>query len=509
MDRLNYLMSNKGLIFVRNSSGLTKKVSLLDAVMLNIGNMSAGLVLFTAVTPLDQPGALLWVTSIIGFIFAIPQLIVYTLLNKEIQRTGGDYIWISRILNGPLGAVMAMILMFQSAAFFALTAFFFSSAVQSVLQLIGEINSIPSLLSLSNIIVSPIYSYIIGAIAFTVFIAINIFKAKWGYSVITSLGIISVSITILAFIILVIHMGDFKTAIIPFLKATKSLPPSSYYVPGFSWASTLAMLPVLALFAYPWMQAGPAVSAEFKSSKIVNYNILLALVFTGIIITLGLFILYYEGGYCFTTYEFINNGYVYNFWSVAIGLSNNYILEWILGIGLMSWELLVLSYGVLVFSRYIFALAFDRVLPEIFTKLNQGGSPVYTHLFDLILTLLFLILPVISINGALALYGTTFIGATYFLIVSIAGVKYGLTKNKILLLVASIISTGYFAYLDYQASTNPLFGFMESNGSINVITLIFAIILIIGGVLTYIIAYLRNKARGIDINMVYKEIPPE
>ncbi|WP_155863279.1 hypothetical protein [Acidianus infernus] len=50
-----------------------------------------------------------------------------------------------------------------------------------------------------------------------------------------------------------------------------------------------------------------------------------------------------------------------------------------------------------------------------------------------------------------------------------------------------------FAYLDYQASTNPLFGFMQSNGSINVITLMFAIILIIGGILTYMITYLRNK----------------
>jgi hypothetical protein len=97
-------------LFVRESSGLKKEVSALDAIMLNLGNMSAGVALFTGISPYIPQGGIIWIAAIIGLLLTIPQAIMYTLLSYRIPRTGGDYVWISRILNGPLGVVMAFAL---------------------------------------------------------------------------------------------------------------------------------------------------------------------------------------------------------------------------------------------------------------------------------------------------------------------------------------------------------------------------------------------------------------
>ncbi|WP_238526206.1 APC family permease [Saccharolobus islandicus] len=191
-----------------------------------------------------------------------------------------------------------------------------------------------------------------------------------------------------------------------------------------------------------------------------------------------------------------------------MGLTNSLPLQLFMGIGLLMWEFSILAYGVVVFARYIFAMAFDR-FPEIFTRLNKGGSPVYTHAFDLALTLGLLVFPVVSISGATSLYGAIVIGMVYFMVVSIAALLYG-SKNKApALMVASVIKIAYFLFLTYEAVTNPTFVFVNSNGTPNPITLAFVILSFVIGALIFLASKFYNKKRGVDIDLAYKEIPPE
>ncbi|AWR97437.1 amino acid permease [Acidianus sulfidivorans JP7] len=520
-------MSNKS-IFVRESSGLLKQVTLLDAIMLNLGNMSAGIALFESISPyvnssnnpsIGGPGGVLWLASILGFIFAIPQLILYTIMTRRISRTGGDYVWISRSLNGPLGVVMAISLLIESVAYFALVAFFSGSSINAVLCTIGNLDHSSSLINLAqNIFVNPygtldltqkIIFYGISAAFFIIVILINIFRARWGYSIVTALGFFSFFTLILAMILIAANIHNFSSAISPFISDFNiSVPPVKYTViPSINWSYTLFLLPLFALYTYPWMQAGPAVSAEFKQQqKVAKLNLLLALIMTGIIVTLGFFEMDLAAGYYFNYYAY--GSFIYNFWTVAIALSSNPIIQWILGLGTILWNFYVLSYGVIVFSRYVFALSFDRVLPEKFSQVNNYGSPVYAHVLDLGIMLLLLLIPVFSTEAAVSLYGATILGALYFLIVSAAGAFYGI-RNKIpILSIASIISAIYFAFLTYEAGVNPIFGFNSTVDGIP-ITKIFVISVIAIGILVYLASWYMNKKKGIDISMSFKEIPPE
>ncbi len=510
----------KKTVFVRETSGLIKQVSLIDAVMLNIANMSIGIALFQSISPYITKGGVLWIASLIGLVLALPQALVYTFFNRKIGRTGGDYIWISRNLGGSLGTIFAIAYLIESTAFYALISFFSASAINSALLTIGYLNHQSSLIYVAqNIIVNPYINptfnqrlifYGISSIAFIAIILVNILRSKWGFKLVTGLGIFSMLTVILGMITIAINSSHFGSSITPLLNdfniSVQSNLPKTILPTSVSLGATLFLLPLFALYTYPWMNAGPAVSSEFKGGKVAKYNVFISLLLTGMFVTLGFFEMDAVAGYYYNLNAYPSA--IYNFWTAAIALSNNYIIEWILGLGLILWNYFVLAYGVVVFSRYVFALSFDRVLPEIFSKLNKYGSPVYAHTLDLVLTLVLLLVPVFSLNAALALYGASIVGMLYFLAVGIAAIAYGLKNNNSMITTAGFLMTGYFLYLTYEAGTNPLFGFTTSSG-VNYITLAFVLISFISGVIIWYVSKIINSRKGIDLSIVFKEIPPD
>ena len=59
--------------------------------------------MFAALSAL--PGADLVTATIISLILNIPVLIMMALLASSMPRTGGDYVWVSRILSPPLALI--------------------------------------------------------------------------------------------------------------------------------------------------------------------------------------------------------------------------------------------------------------------------------------------------------------------------------------------------------------------------------------------------------------------
>src|SRR2546423_14103377 len=91
-------------LFVRRSTGLVREASALDATIYNaVFSAPVGATLawgvFFALSAF--PGAdLVWAT-IISFVLNVPVLIMMALLAASMPRTGGDYVWVSRILSPP------------------------------------------------------------------------------------------------------------------------------------------------------------------------------------------------------------------------------------------------------------------------------------------------------------------------------------------------------------------------------------------------------------------------
>ncbi|MDT7902373.1 MAG: APC family permease [Acidianus sp.] len=503
--------------FVRNSSGLVKNASLADAMMLNVANMGAGLAIFTGISPYIVRGAVLWLASLITFLITLPLVFLYTFFIVEIHRTGGDYVWLSRKLNGKIGSIMGIALAFNMPPYFALSAYFSVAAINTVLEVIGTLNHEKALLNLGNtVFVNPycpsitltqeILIYILAAIAFAIIIGINILKPKWGFSLVTALGTLAILGTIVSMIVVGINVSDFHSKISTFL-ADFNLTPSTYTGPTFSLPATIYMIPYFASFAYIWLYAGPAVSAEIKSERGIKYNIILGSLLTLFLITVPFYLLCIAGGYGFNFSLFPTA--TYNFWSVAIALAGNQALQWFIGISLISWEFFVMAFGVIVFARYVFAFSFDRLFPEIFSRLNRSSSPVYAHLLDFTVTLVFLAVPIISPEGVQALYSYTPLAIAYLFLVSLAGAKFSLEgKKRIGMLISSIISAAFMIFMGYEAFTNPYFGVI-SNGQPFWPGIAYVLSLIGLGIVIYVASKEYNLRKGINIDLNYKEIPPE
>src|SRR5689334_1838453 len=95
-------------LFVRRSTGLVREASALDAAIFNavfsapVGATLAWGVFFalTAFPGSDLIAATLW-----SLVLNVPILVMMALLASSMPKTGGDYVWVSRILSPPAAVV--------------------------------------------------------------------------------------------------------------------------------------------------------------------------------------------------------------------------------------------------------------------------------------------------------------------------------------------------------------------------------------------------------------------
>src|SRR5258708_20310325 len=98
--------SSQGEMFLRNATGLRREVSLLDAFIMNpFGmNIAVGAVFLFLQAPAYFPQGNMLVAVIIGtLLMAFTLLWVYSTFAAAMPRSGGDYVFVSRVLHPFLG----------------------------------------------------------------------------------------------------------------------------------------------------------------------------------------------------------------------------------------------------------------------------------------------------------------------------------------------------------------------------------------------------------------------
>lgn len=507
---------------MREATGLVKSVSFLDAIALNISNMSAGAALaivgFTMVLLPSIAGANLVYGSIIAFVLSVPQIVVYTMMTRRIPRTGGDYVWVSRAFGGFVGSAFSFMgYTLETMAYLALIDLSAIFAIGSVGVSLGYENFLGLALP-GNIPGADVVSqFVLGAIIFTILISLNIVRPKIGYKLVTALSIIGILSMIVSMIVLlnagrqgVVNYINFLSTI--GFKGSYNSVASSYSGPQFDFGATLFLLPFFAIFVYPWINAAPAVASEVKGKNALKWNVPIASFIVFLLVTASFAILYSAGGFEFVNAGLANPGlvfdYSFNFWTLAMGVSNNVAVSWFIGIGWILWNLAILAYGIIVISRYMFAQAFDRFLPSRLAYVSpKWGSPVVAHLLDLVVTI-FLIGGAAFLYGPLsALFGAVVASMIYFIVIGLAAVTYAIRKekgaSKSILGLAGILMALVFCYITYQFLAYP------TVWGGNVFAYGYVAVSFVLGIIIYLASKTYHSQRGIDITLAYKEIPPE
>src|ERR671935_775770 len=96
-------------LFVRKATGLVRGWSVWDAFVysaISINFVTLGLYAFSFVNFIPK-GSLVWAIIVSGA-YLIFQAITYASLIAAMPRAGGDYVWMSRVLGGGIGFVLAI-----------------------------------------------------------------------------------------------------------------------------------------------------------------------------------------------------------------------------------------------------------------------------------------------------------------------------------------------------------------------------------------------------------------
>ena len=535
-------------VFVRESTGLVKSVSFLDSISLNFSNMSVGPLLTTlagsavaTMVLVNVSGLNLVVASAIAFLLSIPQIIIYTMMSRRFPRAGGDYVWLSRTFGGFTGSTLSFWgYTMETLAFIALVVILLDYAIGGVgSTMVGYGYNTGSWAILFNSPVSSggsFWQFAVGAIAFTIVIALNMLRPKAGYKFVTVLAVFGALTLVVAMAVL---LAGGHSAMVNYTNCTGAYASgynciglngtSSYsavtasYTPSstgldLNWGNMIYIMPVMFAFIYPWLNAAPAVASEIKGSRALKWNVPVSAVLAFFFATAAFAVLYAVGGVPFINGIFHDFAYqcgcaapsypAVNFFSFAMGVANNAYLAWLIGIGWVALQFAVIAYAVIIFSRYMLAQSFDRFMPSRLAYVSSKfGSPIVAHAVDWVITIALIGVTAYYFGSISGIFGAIIAAMIYFAFVGLAALVHAIRKetglSKAVLAVAGFLNIVVFGFVSYQFLAAP--GFT----GINDVTIIYSVGTLLAGALIYLASSRYHKARGMDISLNYKELPPE
>ncbi|MDG7007643.1 MAG: APC family permease [Nitrososphaerota archaeon] len=523
-------------VFVRESTGLVKSVSFLDSITLNFSNMSVGPLLTTiagstvaTMVLVNVSGLNLVMASVIAFLLSIPQIAVYTMMSRRFPRAGGDYIWLSRTFGGFAGSTLSFWgYVMETLAFIALVVILLDYAIGGVGATMGFNYGFPTT-SWVDLFNPGFWQFAVGAVAFSLVILLNVLKPKAGYKFVTVLAVFGAFTLIVGMAVLLgggsAGLQNYTNCAGAYAGGTNCLGlngTSSYstvaatYQPSgmpfdLNWGNIIYIMPVMFAFIYPWLNAAPAVASEIKGKTALKWNVPISAVLSFAFLTSTFAVLYAVGGVPFINGVFHDLAYQsigVNFFSLAMGVSNNAWVAWIIGLGWIALQFAVIAYATIVFSRYMLAQSMDRFLPSKLAYVSpRFGSPMVAYALDWVITIILVAITAYYFGSIAGIFGAIIAAMIYFMFVGLAAVVHAARKetgaSKAVLMLAGVLNILVFGFVAYQFLANP--GFT----GLNELTAVYSIGTLVVGALIYLVSRWYHMKRGMNIDLNYRELPPE
>jgi len=528
-------MSQNRKTFVRDATGLVRSISPLDAFFASFGFVAIQLALITYTTgPFLFPGSDLVSATILTTTLSIPIALMFTLFGWAMPRSGGDYVLISRTIHPLLGFMSSFNLMFWFLFFIGFEVnWVMTFALSPSLLIVGTVGSDQNLLNLASAVAQPQNVLLIGLIMVAIFTVVMLAGVRTSFilnNIITIISLVGVGVAI--WLLVVSSRASFISSFSRFGSYDNIV--SAAHNAGYSPQSSTPIIATLGVMPYIYLTTGFAFintyyGGEIKSvKKNLFYSQVILTILSGLILTIiAVFTIqvfgydflgsmaYLQGTgssqYPFSVFPFINL-----FLSM---LTDNPLILWILAITFVATLLAAVVPSLMAVSRSIFAWSFDRVIPSKFAQIHDRFRvPVYTIIAMSIVWAASLIAYTYGPPSFLSLASGAAVGEnTSVMIVSIAAIVFPFRRRSLfdpspanikigpipLLSLSGIISFAFIGMIQYFLLSNPLYG---ANTPPVLITI--ALVFLIGAVI-YIASYLYHKKQGLDISMVFRDIPPE
>jgi basic amino acid/polyamine antiporter, APA family len=535
-------------LFARRATGLVRGWALRDAFIyafFSINLVTLGFFIFSYAVFIPD-GSLMWAVILSGA-YLVLQAITYASLIAAMPRAGGDYVWISRVLGGGVGFVLAVcgwwFILWHWVPIYA------NILNVEVLVPIGAILGAEGWVSFFN---DPTPGLFISSIIVALLASLVISLGMRTYARIQKICFFGglVGLAFMFILLLINSKADFISAFNA--EAGSSLgagsdahqrtvetgalgTEASTSVGDFGAAKGVFLLIPFLLFFNLWSNWGATLYGEVRGASDFRKNIYAmggALIATTILAVISLLLFAKTFGWDF--YNASNNGYWGTFYAYVegapLGLTFPYpglLTAWLMDgavwqlilIGLLSlWFFGWVGTVFLSSTRVVFATAFDRVLPEAAAKVTRNGVPI--------VALGLMLIPSIPIAYFYA-YNADFyswtLAATMVIAITFTGSAVAaailpwrkpeiynaspIAKYRIagvpLITVAALGFLVILGFALYEWFTNDIYA-LNGRESLIYMGVLYAIALGI-----YLVSWLVRRSQGIDMSMVHREIPVE
>ena len=534
-----------GRIFVRRSTGLVREASALDATIFNAvfsapvgATLAIGVLWALSAFPGADP---VWAT-IIAVVLNIPVLIMMALLASSMPRTGGDYVWVSRILSPPLAmisnfaaALSAMI----GATFWA--RFFPVFALGPILVGLGVFFDNKTLVEWgTNFQTDNLWIFLGGAVMIVAITLILIAGVRTTFRWQNTFWIIATIGTFVAFLALLVgNTADFTSnfnelngkfgggtaADVLAAAGTGGVSPDL----GNLDATLPTVFAIMVFMMWNWWSV--YLSGELKSAADRGRQLSVmfgGLLWDGVFIVIGLLLFFKVVPYDLATaLNSAPDGYAipsgpwYQF--LAALVQNIPVLAVIILGSFLFWSLPAMVGNTFMPIRSVFAWAFDRLLPEKFAEVNERThSPVPAILLVMGLVTAMLAWSVLSTDFFTWLALGVEAGVVCIVIVGIAALAFPSRRPDLyqaspanvrfagipVLYIVAPLSIVVMLFLVYLTVTYPALALAGNLDNLWQIPAFMGMIVVIGLVLYYGAKMVRSS-QGVDVDLVYRELPPE
>jgi len=535
-------------LFVRRSTGFVREASAFDAMVFNaVFSAPVGATLawgvFFALSAF--PGADLVTATLISFVINLPILVMMAMLASSMPRTGGDYVWVSRILRPPAATVSNFGAAFSAmigATFWA--RYFPVFALGPVLVTLGIFFKNNTLIDWGTRFQTENWWIFWGAMVMVVLMTlILILGTKTTLRTMNVFWIIASIGTFVAFIVLLFGStsrfqhnfndlsarfggsGDSYHNVINSVTGQISTSPD----PGKMSSTLPAVFIVMTFMMWNWWSV--YLSGELKSASNRNRQLKImtsALAWDAVFLIVGVLLIFKVAGYAFmsavntpgNTAYVIPTGPWYHFLAAL-----TYNIQWlsVLIVGsFLFWSLPAMVGNTFMPVRTVFAWSFDRLLPARLADVNERThSPVPAIVTVMVLITGMLVWSVKSTTFATWLALGVLAGVVCVVIVSVAAFRFpnrrpelyqaspanvkwfGVPALKIVaplsFLVMAFLTWLTLQYPPLMIQTHAHWWWVPG----------FMALIVAVGLIVYYVAKAVRRGQGIDVDLVYQELPPE
>ena len=530
-------------LFLRRSSGLVREFGGWDVFVFNTVGYALGLVL--AIIPLLMAGAVpeanVLLTVAVGTVFTLFNAMTYGYLSAAMPRSGGEYVFLGRVVHPTLGFTASWGFTWSQLLGMALYASFtVNFGVAIAFLTLGNVLDSSGLVTAGEDVAKEWPTFLLGT---AMILLVALILSLGPRMVRRFLNVLFIPAMLGSFVTLIVLLvttrDEFVTKFDDFMaeraggetySGILASAGDAGYVDKPSTLSALILAIPIGYYIYIGFTYSSYIGGEVKEPGRNQPRIILGtLAFAAAMYLVCLWRFYEIVGQ-----EFVNSVvYLNNNTDDGSGLpvdpvlnlfagimTGSTILNVIMALSFFLWNFLLLFVIATVITRNLFAWSVDRILPDAVTKVDRRfHSPWVATLIVIVASEILLVLYVFTtffqeVSNYIVLYSIAFWATSLAAILlpyrrpeiyqsapEFVRRKVGGVPVLVLFGVGNFI---LFSLVLYSALKLPAF-----SGPTGTDAVLFVAGIYVSGLVVYLAARAIQKRRGVDIDLAYREIPPD